>query len=187
MRCQACPFNILNKASTIKQHCDWGTEAKRSNHFKKLHAWLLRRSDDSSLKESLIAYYEAHPDEKFSSNVTNPDEMVYRYRALETFLATGTPPSRMDEFRPLLQRSGFALTSASHLTHLIPRVLDREDALLNFELREQYLCIGFDGTSRLGEAINIAARWCSISFNLEKRLIDFTTLLKHVDNVQLAA
>ena len=51
----------------------------------------------------------------------------------------------------------------------------------------QYVGIGFDGTTRLGEAINTTGRWCTKDFKIVQRLLDFTTTEKHVDNVQLAA
>ena len=58
--------------------------------------------------------------------------------------------------------------------------------LLNKEMEGQYVGMGFDGTTRLGEAICTTGRWCTKGFYLVKRLLDFTTALKHVNNVQLA-
>ncbi|KAL1511483.1 hypothetical protein AB1Y20_006281 [Prymnesium parvum] len=101
-------------------------------------------------------------------------------------LASGTPLSVCDKFRPLLQRAGFALTDSSHLKVFIPRIEETEVKRLKKELDGQYISISFDGTTRLGEAICCTTRWCSATFELEKRLLDVTTVEKHVDHKGLA-
>ena len=64
---------------------------------------------------------------------------------------------------------------------------DAECKLLDSELYGQYIGVAFDGTTRLGEAVNVTGRWCTASFVLTQRILDFTTLEKHVNNIQLAA
>ena len=49
------------------------------------------------------------------------------------------------------------------------------------EVDDQYVGIAFDGTTRLGEAINTTGRWCTKDFCIRMRLLDFTTLKQHVD------
>ena len=46
----------------------------------------------------------------------------------------------------------------------------------NGELLDEYIGVAFDGTTRLGEAINTTARWCPKDLKIKMRLIDFTTL-----------
>ena len=147
--------------------------------------WEQRTEDDAELRNSLEAYYKANPDERMA-NVA-PAEKVFRYRTTEAFLASGTPLSVCDMFRPLLQRAGFSLTAATHLTVFIPKIEAVEMNLLISELADQYVGIAFDGTTRLGEAVNTTGRWCPADFHLRKRLLDFTTLETHMNNVQLAA
>ena len=130
-------------------------------------------------------YFDANPDELMSS--VDPDEMVFRYRVVETFLSEGVPLAKVNGFRPLLQRSGYALTSRQHLMPMIPKIEAAELKLVGSESREEYISVSFDGTTRLGEAINVTGRWCSSDFKLVKRLLDFTTLAAHVNNQQLAA
>jgi hypothetical protein len=117
----------------------------------------------------------------------DPNVMAFRYRTTEAFLASGTPLARCDVFRPLLQRTGLSLTSATHLAVYIPKIEEAECTLLTNELHDQYVGISFDGTTRLGEAINTTARWCSLNFELEKRLIDFSTMEKHLDHKEFAS
>jgi hypothetical protein len=50
----------------------------------------------------------------------------------------------------------------------------------------KYMGIAFDGTSRLGEAINVCVRYISDDFHIEYRLVMFATTAKHVNNQELA-
>ena len=50
----------------------------------------------------------------------------------------------------------------------------------------EWISSSFDGTTRLGEAVNMVNRWCSADFRLQKRLTMFKTLIKHMDHKQLA-
>ena len=142
---------------------------------------MARAQEDSELKEDLLAYYKAHPNEKMGTIAG--EEMVFRYRTVEAFLASGTPLTVCDIFRPLLERVGITLTNSSHLRVFIPKIEAAEMTLLNREILEQYISISFDGTFRLGEAINITGRWCSTDFHLCLRLLDFSTLAVHADKV----
>ena len=185
LRCAACPIDIVNKVSSIRSHIKMEIRpGEPTRHAKRLQLWNMRVQGDSELKRSLVEYFEAHPDE--SSGTNDPDELLYRYRVAEAFLSC-PPFERIDHFRPLLQRSGHALTGAQHLKLFIPQIQKVELELLNAELLEQYIGIAFDGTTRLGEAINVTGRWCTENFEIVMRLLDFTTLKAHVNNVQLAA
>ena len=104
----------------------------------------------------------------------------------EAFVAC-PPFAKVDKLRPLLRRAGHALTESSHLKKFIPQIEAAEFKLLGEELNDQYVGIAFDGTTRLGEAINVTGRWCTDKFEIVMRLLDFHTLKKHVDNKQLAA
>ena len=169
--CRACKDTVFNKHSSIADHC--------RRHKAAVAAFLARKDDDAALKEDLFEYYRINPDERQGS--VDPDAMVFRYRTVETFLASGTPLSVCDIFRPLLERAGFALTDSSNLTFYIPQIESKQIQLVKTALEGQYLSIQFDGTTRLGEAINVVAKWCSSDFKLVKRLLDFHTLEKHVD------
>eukprot|EP00967_Tisochrysis_lutea_P016461 scaffold18545_cov32-Tisochrysis_lutea.AAC.2 len=41
------------------------------------------------------------------------------------------------------------------------------------EIANQNFSISFDGTTRLGEALNVTGRWCTSNFELVKRLLAF--------------
>lgn len=69
----------------------------------------------------------------------------------------------------------------------IPKIEAVELSLLKKEVAGQYLCVAFDGTSRLGEAINITGRWCTETFHLRHRLLRFLTCKHHLKAAQLAS
>ena len=185
LKCQACNFHPANKWSSIKLHC--GLVNGRGNptaHAIQLAAWRARTDDDGHLKQILVDYFESHPDEVIGT--TDQDLLLYRYRVAQSF--TKSPPfSAVDNHKHLLERAGFTVPTSRNLKRFIPQIEDAEDKQINEELVGQYVGIGFDGTTRLGEAINTTGRWCTKDFKIVQRLLDFTTTEKHVDNVQLAA
>ena len=174
LRCAGCAVDIPNKLSSINAHIKMEVRAGvPTGHAKKLKAWLQRARGDAALKQSLVDYFADHPHE--DCQVKDADELLYRYRVAEAFVAC-PPFERADRFRSLLCRSGYALTSATHLKVFIPKIEQAELDLLVSELTDQYIGIAFDGTTRLGEAINVTARYCSADFEIVMRLMDFTTL-----------
>ena len=184
LRCDACAKDIFNKWTSINDHCKLETRpGQPSMHAKKLKVWMQRGGDDAAIKADLVAYYKEHPDESVPAN--NADELLYRYRVAENFVLR-PPFERIDDFRSLLERAGHALSASTHLKPFIPKIEKAELDLVTEEVSGQYLGIAFDGTTRLGEALNVTGRWCSSDFEINMRLLDFTTLKKHVDHVQLA-
>ena len=79
------------------------------------------------------------------------------------------------------------MPNSTHLKRFIPKIEAAEIELLKQELDGQYIGISFDGTTRLGEVVNATGRWCNDNFEIHMRLLDVTTLKKHVNNVDLAA
>jgi hypothetical protein len=112
---------------------------------------------------------------------------VFRMRVVQTFLVSGTPINRLKFFRPLIERSGVSLSHESNLmSTYVPMIEANEFQLVKSEIHDQYVCIAFDGTSRLGEAMNIVGRFCSQDFCIENRLLRFKTTRQHVKAPQLA-
>lgn len=112
---------------------------------------------------------------------------VFRLRTVEAFLASGTPLQRMEHFRPLIERNGLSLTDHSHMRTYIPKIEMTEFSILKKEIKGEFLGVSFDGTTRIGEAINITGRWCSQDFNLMHRLLRFVTAKHHFKGPQFAS
>ena len=108
-----------------------------------------KSQNDSTIKADLLAYFEAHPDEKIGTK--DADALLYRYRVSESFVKT-PPFAGIDHHRPLLQRAGHSLPASPNLTGFIPKIEKAELATLQSELDGQYVGLAFDGTTRLGEA-----------------------------------
>ena len=178
--CVPCKETLPNIKNSINDH------VTRNKHITHLKQYLEKGGDDGEVKELLSDHFDSHPDQ--SGTRTSAEAQLFRYRTVETFISSGTPIDRVDQFKSLLERSGIALTDCSNLRQLyIPRIQERELGCLKQEVSEQFLGIHFDGTTRLGEAINMIGRWCSSTFEIQQRLIAFVTTDKHCDAPQLAS
>lgn len=178
--CKACKFSPPNKSQSIKTHIF------SPAHTAKLELWLRRRANDSKLAETLVDWAKEHPDLCGTSHVT-ADQLVFRYQVMEVIMASGTPPERISFFRNLLERSGISLGGVSNLKMFIPQIEKNEIKKLIGELSDEFVSTQFDGTTRLGEAINVINRWCTAEFELRQRLTLFQTVLKHLNAPRLSA
>ena len=107
-------------------------------------------------------------------------------RAVESFLASGISLHKVDEMREVFELAGHPLTHSSNLKEFIPKVLAKEVALVRAELQGQYFSISFDGTTRLGEVINVCARFVPANFEcVATRLTAVKTVAKHMNGNML--
>lgn len=117
------------------------------------------------------------------------DVHLFRYKVTRTFLLSGTPLKRLKYFRPLMEQlaGDKTLTDSSHMAAYIPHIEKQEVDLLKSEIGNSFLGISFDGTSRLGEAINVVGRFCTTDFNVAYRLLRFQTAQTHLNAAQFAS
>lgn len=179
--CSCCSHVLPNISSSIRVHI------KSSRHQKKLLELERATQAGKQLSTDLASYFENNPTESMASLPT--EVHVFRYSVTETFLASGTPLERLPFFRDLLEANGkLPLTDVSHLRAYIPKIESRELQKVKEELKEsKFFSIAFDGTTRLGEAINIVGRFCNESFRLRTRLLRFLTTKQHTNHRQLAS
>lgn len=179
LKCSVCAKQTLqNIKSSIETHL------KSEGHQKNLMLAQERLGQDADLRSELISHYTTHPEESGSS--VDPSDAVYRVRVVEGFLCAGIPLSKVDQLRPLLERSGHKLVASTHLARLVPKVEAMEFKRMLAELDGQHISLAFDGTTRLGEAVNIVARFTTADYRVVTRLVRFVTLSKHVDGAGLA-
>ena len=151
LHCTACKKrNLQNIKSTIDTH------VRSSSHKAAVAAARQSRARDGDLRAELVSYYMSNPAEKGAS--TDPDTMSYRHLVVSTLLYSGIPLSKADDLRPLLERSGYSVTAAANLRPLVPKVEHMELLTVKQELDGQYISLAFDGTTRLGEAVNVVSR-----------------------------
>eukprot|EP00326_Haptolina_ericina_P035021 CAMPEP_0181246642 /NCGR_PEP_ID=MMETSP1096-20121128/44115_1 /TAXON_ID=156174 ORGANISM="Chrysochromulina ericina, Strain CCMP281" /NCGR_SAMPLE_ID=MMETSP1096 /ASSEMBLY_ACC=CAM_ASM_000453 /LENGTH=829 /DNA_ID=CAMNT_0023343497 /DNA_START=868 /DNA_END=3357 /DNA_ORIENTATION=+ len=178
--CAPCKEQLPNIKGSIKDH------VSRRKHTNNLKQHVEKHGDDEEVKELLSEHFKMNSDE--SGSRCSDEEHLYRYRVVETFIGTGTPLARINDFRPVLERGGIALTDRAQMsTVYIPRISARENGFLALEMGDSYMGIHFDGTTRLGEAICLTGRVCSSEFELKTRLLSFMTTEKHTDAPQLAS
>ncbi|KAK3269440.1 hypothetical protein CYMTET_22115 [Cymbomonas tetramitiformis] len=144
----------------------------------------VQRDNDAQVKDILTSYFIEHEDEETAT--LDPAVHLYRYRVTEGLLFAGIPISKSDYLRPLLERAEIKLTGAQHLGQYVPKIEALEFAALNKELQGESVFLMYDGTRRLGEAINVVGRFCSESFALVQRLLSFQTLSASPDNAALS-
>ena len=117
--------------------------------FDKLHA---QTRDDELLHADLVNWCAQNSDVQFSS--VRPGVHTLRYRTVEAFLHSGTPLDRLHFFKPLIERANVSLVDVSHMRMYVPQIESREFDLLKSEVRDRFIGIAFDGTSRLGWGSN---------------------------------
>ena len=99
-------------------------------------------------------------------------------------MLSGSPPPM--PAGPLLERAGQPLTNRTHMMRMVPKVEAKEFALVLDEVKDMRVTAIFDGTTRVGEALNVILRWCTADFYVVQRLVAFVTLQKHMNASQMA-
>ena len=81
---------------------------------------------------------------------------------MTAMLKAGVPLSKIDLFRDLLEKHGYALTSSTHLRQLIPFILQEELSRIKKEILKRPLSIIFDGATHVCEAFVIVLRYLKL-------------------------
>ena len=177
--CDSCKAKVDLKKSTIDVH------VSSKKHGEKLALYDEKKVSDADKRETLLTYFKENPDNKFST--VDIDVHTKRYNVVETLLYAGIPLAKIDDLRQLLERAGCGMSHSRNMAIYIPRILEAEQKLLKEEVCGQWVSHTFDGTSRLGEVLNIVSRWCGEEFTLVQRLTYAKTIKKHLTGQGLAA
>lgn len=175
--CSCCKTIVSAKHSSVKQHIATKKHADAAEARKR------REQSDNFVIDDIGKFFRDHPE--VVGSTVQVEEQHYRYRITESFLAAGIELTKADLLRPLLQRANFSSTHSSHLRSFVPLIEKHEVGRVSEELRGQLISVAYDGTRRIGEAINITARFCSIEFTLATRLICLVTAAKSYDAADL--
>jgi hypothetical protein len=87
------------------------------------------------------------------------ETLAYRLEVLETTMKAGDAVEKIDSYRELFERNGFALTASSHMRQLIPVLAKRfkdNDALA---VEGKIVSVIFDGTDHFGELLIVFIRY----------------------------
>lgn len=153
---------------------------RSDSHLKKLQKWIERNDEDNMIMNIITNHFTT---ESEAVGKRLPKEtQAYRWRVVETFLYAGIPIAKVDLCRTLLERQGTSLSDHSNLkATFIPLISEREIKRLKEEITGRACSLIFDGTTRLGEAVNFILRWTSVDFTIEQRLVRFVTAAKHLN------
>ena len=97
---------------------------------------------------------------------------MYRVKVVSTFLKTGVPLSKIDDFRELLEDGGTRLADRKPMSDIVPFILNKERQRIKQEIEGLPVSVIFDGTTRLGEALAVILHFVdSSSITICQRLI----------------
>lgn len=104
----------------------------------------------------------------------------FRHAEVKTLMDCGIPLLKVDTGLGSQQkRAGMPVGTSQELrATYIPLLHAEELTVLRKELADEWLCVIFDGTTRVGEVMAVVVRYCTKDFKLQQCLTDcFTTLM----------
>jgi len=175
LRCMCCRLEISKRLVSIKAHVNGG------DHKKKMPRFIEANVEDKSISDLMKTFMKDNPEAAVQTTIPL-DTHVYRWRVMEGMMFAGVPYAKIDMLRHLLEREGHPLTDSSNLAKVyIPQIEEREIKRGVKELLEQHFALIFDGTTRLGEAVNMVTRSITDDFIIRMRLVAFKTTKVHMD------
>ena len=176
--CQACREELSLKKNTIQLHL------ANSKHIAGKEKVVSKEKREIDFTKALQKYDDdVHP-----SGETLPDSIrIYRVKVLTTFLRTGVPINKIDEFRDLLEENTVRIPGRKPMSDLIPFVLNEERRHIMAEIVGLPVAVIFDGTSRLGEALPIILRFIDRSTLMNHKRLDRVQLLTNLMTVEEVA
>lgn len=175
--CTACREKVSLKKSIISFHI------KSSKHATGVERLKTKEKREQSIPEMLKRYdADVHP----VGETLPENERIYRIKVLTCFLKSGTPLSKLDCFRYILEEGGYRLTSSKHLGELIPIIQRQQEEKLMDELSDKNVSIIFDGTTHICEALVIIVRYIDEQWQIQQRIIRLKMLAKSLTGEELA-
>lgn len=177
--CNCCTTELSLRKISVRQH------VIGKQHLHRLEEWIRKSARQEATVELLTEERNKNPDER--GGCLSPELQEFRFATVRTAMGVGIPLEKIDGgLGSLLNRAGLKVGSASDLRGYIPLVRNAELELLKRELKDEWMCVVFDGTTRLGEVIAVVVRYCTEDFNLKYRLIALTTTETHTSGASLS-
>ena len=148
--CNACRETLSVKRSSVLNH------VRSVKHRESKAKQKSRQAKDMNLVSALKKYDEA----KNPVGQTLPDDQrLYRVKVVKAFMRAGIPICKLDILRDILEEKAFRLADTRHMLDLIPFILGEERAAIQEEIKDKYVSVIFDGTSRMGEVLAVILRY----------------------------
>ena len=167
--CDASWENLSLKKSVIHLHL------KSAKHA----AGIERLKSKEKKEQSIIHMLEKY--EKLPDSVR-----VHRIKVLTCFLKAGLPLNKIDCFRDLLEETLYRLSSSRHLAEMIPIVRQQEAEKPLSEITGKSICIVFDGTIHVYEAMVIIIRYVDYYWCIKQCVAKIMLLAKALCGVEVA-
>ena len=178
--CDGCHQVLDDKKSTIVDHI----KSKKHGLGKKEAA---AEGDKQQRITESFKFFTQQSEKKPSGSTLDDATLVFRIDCVRTFLATGTPLSRVDGFRPFLERyANRSLVGRQHMADFIPFINHEAKKKVYDLVAGQDIFVIFDGTSRLGEAFVSVFRFVDLDFNLHQKLVKYKTYEKSLKGTEIS-
>ena len=175
--CLACMIALSTKMSIVKCHQQ---SARHRDGLAKLDT---DKANDDLIQQQMTDYYVTNPDA--TGCRLDHNTRIWRYKVVKSLLGSGTPLDRIQYLRPVLDAGG---SITSKMEGFIAHILRNEQQQLRLDMDSMggLFSLIFDGTTRLGEALNFIVRGCTADFRLLHRLTKFLTLESSLPGEDLA-
>lgn len=176
--CLACREEVALKKSVIDNHVKFS---------KKHPAAKLRLKEKQHREQDIAEAFREYASQEHTAGKTLPEnQQVYRVKVVTTFLRAGVPISKIDLFRPLFEDTGYRLAGRRTMSDLIPFIHQQEQRKITSEIKGKKVSVIFDGTTILGEAMDIIIRFVDSQWVIQQRLIRMQLLAKSLTGEQIA-
>ena len=175
--CSCCREILPVHKGSIRKHC---VAPKHFQNKQKLENSLEQ-------KQAILTSIANYKVSAGATGVTNmsDQERLFRYDVLFSFLGSGDPLASIDHHRPLLQKYGYKLTSATHLSDLIPLILEDEIKKIKEEMGAQNVHGIFDGATFNGECFCLLFRFI-VRWKIFQRVVSIHLLCKSMVNAEIS-
>lgn len=178
--CDCCSTELSMRKISVSQHI------KGKFHLEKYELWVKKLQHQEATINLLARERNANQEDR--GGCVRPEVQEFRYATVRTFMGLGIPLTKIDKgMGALLSRTGFTLGGASDLaSQYVTLVRNAEIDLVREELNGQWVTIIFDGTTRVGEALAVVARFCTADFRITYRLLALKTAEKHMTGAEMS-
>lgn len=162
--CNACSCAVIETTTGVKRHI------ASEKHKTRLERKARMATRGLSMMQHVLQW------QADGKEMTRAEQNMLQHRmmVLECFLRSGTPLSKLEFYRPLLEQNGCALTDSAHMSTLVPALMQAEIGRIKVEVGEepgQRIAVIFDGTTTVAEVQAVVIRWCDESFHVYQRLL----------------
>ena len=158
--CKACRETLSVKRSTLANHIK---SAKHNKCKKKL------KTKQGKEIRNIYSFKKYDESVNPKGQTLLDEQRAYRVKVMTTSLIAGVPISEENALR---------LHEPRHMLDLNPFILDNEKSKIKTEIKNKYLSLIFDGTSRLGEVLAVVFRYIGDDWQICQRLVRLEFLAK---------